>query len=99
LKIANIYLIQKRYEDALPPLERVTHSPSAECRRRAILDMAEAYEGQFDFDKAIGAVRQLDPTPENQERIREEVARLEAARKRAEGANREPETRPARKKK
>ena len=99
LKIGNIYLIQKRYEDALPPLERVTHSPSAECRRHAILEMAEAYEGLFDFDKAIGAVRQLDATPENEVRIREEVARLEAARKKAEAVYREPERRPGGKRK
>lgn len=99
LKIGNIYLIQKRYEDALPPFERVAHCPSAECRRHAILGMAEAYEGLFDFDKAIEAVRQLDATPENQARIREEVARLEAARKKAEGANREAEKRPVAKRK
>jgi len=82
LKIGNIYQIQRRYEEALAVFELVSHSPCQVCRRRAILNLMETYESLYDFDRAVAAVRRLDGTPENADRIREEVARLEDKRRR-----------------
>ncbi len=86
LKIGNIYQIQRRYEEALAVFELVSHSPCQVCRRRAILNLMETYESLYDFDRAVAAVRRLDGTPENADRIREEVARLEDKRRRLNSA-------------
>lgn len=76
LKIGNIYQVQKKYEDAVGCFERVTGSPCIDCRRRAHIHLMEAYEALFDFDRAIEAVRGLDPGPENNETVEREVKRL-----------------------
>ncbi len=78
LKIGNIYQIRKRYEESLQPFKRVCESPCIECRRRALINLMETYEATYDFDSAIDTIRKLDPTPENQQRIAQEVARLTA---------------------
>jgi tetratricopeptide (TPR) repeat protein len=76
LKIGNIYQIRKRYEDALEAFKKVSQSPCIECRRRALFNLMETHEAMYDFDSAIETVRKLDPTPENEQRIAREVARL-----------------------
>ena len=55
-------------------------SPCVECRRRALLNLMETYEALYDFDRAIETVRRLDPTRENERRIKAEVARLSSKR-------------------
>lgn len=84
LKIGAVYLAQKRFEEALGPFQEVARSPYPESRRQAILGMTDAYEGLYDFDKAIAAIRGLDPSPENEQRIAREVARLEKRRRELE---------------
>jgi len=81
LKIGTIYQIHKRFETAVPAFEAVAGSPCVECRRRALVNLAETYEALFDFDRAIATLRRLDRTPENEERITREVERLEARRR------------------
>lgn len=76
LKIATIYQIQKRFEEALVPFQKVAQSRFPESRRHAIFGLMETYESLYDFDKAIEAIRKLDPSPENQRSIDREVARL-----------------------
>jgi tetratricopeptide (TPR) repeat protein len=86
LKIGSIYQIRKRYEDALEPFLDVTRSPCPECRNRANLLLMETYEAMYDFDKAIEAVRRLDPTDDNRDRIERELLRLQEKRRRVESA-------------
>lgn len=76
LKIGNIYQIQRKYEDAASYLRRVERSPCPECRRRAIISLAETYEALYDIPEAIGTIRKLDHTPENDRQVSQEVARL-----------------------
>jgi tetratricopeptide (TPR) repeat protein len=76
LKIGNIYQIQRKYEDAASYLQRVEQSPCPECRRRAILGLAETYEALYDIPRAIETIRKLDQTPENDRQVGQEVARL-----------------------
>ena len=82
LKIGNIYQIQKRFEEAVGPFQKVTNSPCLECRRSAVLNLMETYENLYDFDKAIEAVRKLDTLPEGEARIQKEISRLEQKRRR-----------------
>ncbi len=82
LKIGSIYQIRKRFEEAVAPFERVAESPCLECRRQAILSLADTYENLFDFDRAIETIRRLDRSEENDELISREVARLESKRRR-----------------
>jgi tetratricopeptide (TPR) repeat protein len=84
LKIGNIYQIQKKFEEALEPFRKATGASSPECRRRAILNLAESYENLFEFDKAIEAIRMLDKTPENEAYIEQEIERMNAKRKQVE---------------
>lgn len=83
LKIGNVYQIRKRHEDALVPFQTVSNSPCLECRRRALLNLMETYEQLYDFDRAIEAVRKLEPH-DNAERIQREVARLADKKKRVD---------------
>lgn len=76
LKIGNIYQIQRKYEDAASYLQRVEQSPCPECRRRAIMNLAETYEAMYDIPNAIATIRKLDHTPENDRRVSQEVVRL-----------------------
>ena len=76
LKIGNIYQIQRRFEDAAGYLRRVEKSPCPECRHRAILSLAETYEALYDIPHAIETIRELDHTPENEQRVSQEIARL-----------------------
>jgi tetratricopeptide (TPR) repeat protein len=84
LKIGDIYQIQKKFEEALEPFRKAAGASSPECRRRAILNLAETYENLFEFDKAIEAIRMLDKTPENEVYIEHEVERVNARRKQVE---------------
>lgn len=76
LKIGNIYQIQRKYEDAADYLKRVERSPCPECRRSAIISLAETYEALYDIPQAIETIRKLDHTPENDRQVTQEVARL-----------------------
>jgi tetratricopeptide (TPR) repeat protein len=81
LKIGDSYAIEKRFDEAVEPFQKVLTSAFPECRRRAILSLAETYENLFEFDKAIQTIRMLDKTPENDRYVQSEVARLSAKRK------------------
>ena len=65
LKIGTIYQIRKRFENALGSFHKVTESPCIECRRRALLSLAQTYEAVYDFDNAIETLHRLDGTGEN----------------------------------
>jgi tetratricopeptide (TPR) repeat protein len=82
LKIGNIYQIQRKYEDAADYLARVEQSPCPECRRNAIVSLAETYEALYDIPHAIETIRKLDHTPENDRQVAQEVARLTEKRRR-----------------
>ncbi len=84
LKIGNIYQIQHKYDDAVACFQRVSQAGCRECRRQAILDLASTYESLYDFDRAVAAIRKLDPGPENEKFIKDEVARLQDKRKRVD---------------
>lgn len=84
LKIGSIYQMQQRLEEAVEPFRRVLTSPCEECRRRAVLSLAETYENLFEFDKAVETLRLLDKTPENEAFAREEIERLGVKRRQAE---------------
>jgi tetratricopeptide (TPR) repeat protein len=81
LKIGDSYAIQKRFDEAVEPFQKVLTSAFPECRRRAILSLAETYENLFEFDKAIQTIRMLDKTPENDRYVQSEIARLSGKRK------------------
>jgi tetratricopeptide (TPR) repeat protein len=89
LKIGAIYQIQHKYEDALICFQKVGDAPCPECRRHATLDTVKTYESLFDFDRAIEAMKKLDPSPENRKLIDQEIVRLAQKRKDLEG-NSEP---------
>ena len=76
LKIGTIYQIRKRFENATESFRKVTESPCIECRRRALLTLAETYEAVYDFDNAIATLHRLDGTGENREQISREIVRL-----------------------
>jgi tetratricopeptide (TPR) repeat protein len=78
LKIGTIYQIRKRFENALDSFRRVTESPCIECRRRALLSLAQTYEAVYDFDNAIDTLQRLGRTGENPEQIHREIVRLAA---------------------
>jgi tetratricopeptide (TPR) repeat protein len=84
LRIGSIYEMEKRFPEAIEAYHKVMVSKCDECRRRAVLNLAETYENLYDFDKAIEVLRKLDPTPENEKFIRGEVARLNAKRRQVE---------------
>jgi tetratricopeptide (TPR) repeat protein len=84
LRIGSIYQIQHKYEDAEGYFQRVSQAGCRECRRQAILDLAETYESLYDFDRAVATIRKLDPGPENEQFITKEVARLQDKRKRVD---------------
>lgn len=81
LKMGAIYQIQHKYDAALPYFRKVAEAPCPECRRQAVLDLAETYEALYDFDRAIETVKRLDRDPQNQALIDREVLRLEQLRK------------------
>jgi tetratricopeptide (TPR) repeat protein len=81
LKIGDSYAIQKRFDDAVEPFQKVLTSAFPECRRRAILSLEETYENLFEFDKAVQTIRMLDKSPENDRYVQSEVTRLSAKRK------------------
>ncbi len=81
LKIGDSYAIQKRFDEAVEPFQKVLTSAFPECRRRAILSLEETYENLFEFDKAVQTIRMLDKSPENDRYVQSEVARLSAKRK------------------
>jgi TolA-binding protein len=81
LKIGDSYAIQKRFDEAVEPFQKVLTSAFPECRRRAILSLADTYENLFEFDKAMQTIRMLDKSPENDRYVQSEVARLSAKRK------------------
>ncbi len=82
LKIGNIYQIQKKFTDAVEPFRKVLTATCQECRRSAILNLAETYENLFEFDRAIETIGKLDKTPESEQYIQREIARLNEKRKR-----------------
>ncbi len=82
LKLGIIAQIKKQYSDALPYFETVANSPCPECRRRAILNLAETYEALFDFDKAIAALGMLDE--DDKQLVDREVARLKGLKRNAD---------------
>jgi tetratricopeptide (TPR) repeat protein len=84
LKIGNIYQIRHRYDDAAGYFQKVSQAGCRECRRQAILDLAETYEAFFDFERAVETIRRLDPGPENEAVIAREVSRLQNKRKRVD---------------
>ncbi len=84
LKIGNIYQIQHKYDDALAYFQKVSQAGCRECRRQATLDLATTYEALYDFDRAIATIKKLDPGPENEKLIAQEVARLQEKRKRVD---------------
>ncbi len=85
LKIGNIYQIQKKFVDAAEQFRKVLTAPCLECRRRAILSLADTYENLFEFDQAIETIRMLENTPENEEFVRGEEERLKAKSRMMEG--------------
>jgi len=84
LKIGDSYEIQKRFDEAVEPFQKVLKSSFPECRRRAIFSLAETYENLFEFDKAVQTIQMLEKTPENDRFVQSEIARLSAKRKGAE---------------
>jgi tetratricopeptide (TPR) repeat protein len=82
LKLGNIDQIKKQYGDALPYFQRVANSPCPECRRRAILNLAETYEALFDFDEAIGTLGRLDQA--DAQLVAKEATRLKELKRRAD---------------
>jgi tetratricopeptide (TPR) repeat protein len=60
LKLGNINQIKRQYGDAVPYFQRVTGAACPDCRRRAILNLADTYEALYDFDKAIDTLGKLD---------------------------------------
>jgi len=82
LKIGNIYQVQKKFADAVEPFQKVLTATCQECRKSAILNLAETYESLFAFDLAIETIGKLDRTPENQQYVRSEIARLNDKKKR-----------------
>ena len=74
LKLGNIDQIKKQYRDAVSYFQRVAEAPCPECRRRAIMNLAESYEALYDFDKAIDTLGKLD---KSDKQIQDhEIARL-----------------------
>ena len=84
LKIGSIYQIQHKFDEAKGHFERVSQAGCRECRRQALLNLAETYESLYDFEHAIATIRRLDPGPENEQFISKEVARLQDMRKRVD---------------
>ena len=82
LKIGNIYQVQKKFADAVEPFRKVLTATCQECRRSAILNLAETYENLFAFDLAMETIGKLDRTPENEQYIQSEIARLDDKQKR-----------------
>jgi tetratricopeptide (TPR) repeat protein len=74
LKLGNIDQIKQQYGDAVAYFQRVVEAPCPECRRRALLNLAETYEALYDFDKAISTLGRLDRS--DKELADREVARL-----------------------
>jgi len=81
LKIGDIYQVEKRFQDAVEPFRKVLASDCQECRRRAIMNLAETYESLFDFDKAIETIGKLEKTKENEAFILSETERLNKKRR------------------
>jgi tetratricopeptide (TPR) repeat protein len=81
LKIGDIYQIQKKFDWAVEPFGKAIRSKWPECRRRAILSLAETYENLFEFDKAIEMIGRLDRTQENESVIASETERLKKKQK------------------
>ncbi len=84
LQIGSIYLIQKKFADAVAPFQKVLTALCLDCRRRAILNLAETYENLFDFDNAIATLSRLDKSPENDQFIQREISRIGEKRTRIE---------------
>jgi tetratricopeptide (TPR) repeat protein len=85
LKIGNIYQIQRKYADAAACFLKVAEAPCQECRRQAILELAETYESLYDIHAAIESIHKLDRSPENdrfiareEERLREKSRRMDS---------------------
>ncbi len=88
LKLGNIDQIKRQYKDAVSYFERVVGAPCPECRRRAILSLADTYEALYDFDKAIETLGKLDKT--DKELAKSETARLRELKRRV-SSNTEPD--------
>jgi tetratricopeptide (TPR) repeat protein len=84
LKIGDIYLVERRFSDAVGPYRKVLDSDCQECRQRAIMSLAESYENLLDVDNAIATVRLLDKNPANEQFISREVERLTRKRREME---------------
>jgi tetratricopeptide (TPR) repeat protein len=82
LKIGAIYQIQHKYQESIPYFENVATAACPECRRKAILDLAETYEYLYDFNRAIQTLQRLDANPENATLVAGETRRLEEKRNR-----------------
>jgi len=87
LKIGNIYQVQKKFADAVEPFQKVLTATCLECRRSAVLNLAETYENMFAFDLAVETIGKLDKTPENDQYIRSEIARLNEKRKKIDSGS------------
>ncbi|HYK89380.1 MAG TPA: tetratricopeptide repeat protein [Acidobacteriota bacterium] len=79
LKLGSIDQIKRQYSEAVSYFARVAEAPCPECRRRAILNLAETYEALYDFDKAIDALGRLDRA--DKQLADAEVARLREMRR------------------
>ena len=84
LKIGDIYLVERRFSDAIAPYGKVLESDCQECRQRAIMSLAESYENLMDFDKAIATMRLLERNTGNMQFVAKEVERLIRKREEAE---------------
>ncbi len=76
LKLGNINQIRHQYDDAVGYFLKVIDSPCPECRRQAILSLADAYEALYDFEHAIETLQKLDQSPEDKQLVRREIARI-----------------------
>ncbi len=82
LKLGVIDQIRRQYGDAVSYFQRVAEAPCPECRRRAILNLAETYEALFDFDKAVEALGRLDKS--DRELVEREVSRIRDVKRKVE---------------
>lgn len=82
LRLGDIEQIRHRYQEAADYFKKASTSACPECRRRAILNLTETYEALYDYDRAIETIRKLDHSPEDDQRVSREVARLREKKRR-----------------
>jgi tetratricopeptide (TPR) repeat protein len=82
LKLGNIDQVKHQYGDAVAYFQRVAEAPCLECRRRALLNLAETYEALYDFDEAISTLGKLDRS--DKQLADREVERLKELKRKAD---------------